>query len=132
MLITFRGSKIPDSTTLNRSISLSSTSSALSTTNHKRGKNFNESKQHSKERHSLRAESINKTEMAHLKSLLGPDGDDLSIEDMSDTVINELLSSTRENRNQSSHQTTNAVSSKKRESFKTPDSRSAKLLKKRP
>ena len=121
----FRRNKTPDSTTLHRSTSLSSTSSALSTTNHKRGQNFN----NSKERHSLKLGSKNQNEMAHLKSLLGPDGDDLSLEDMSDSVINELLSSARESRIQANHQITNTDASNTNAPIKKSSSRGAKLQK---
>ena len=115
---------------MNRSTSLSSTSSALSTTNAKAGHRNNNSKRYSKENHNSRSVSKTEDEIAYFKSLLGPDGEDLSLEDISDSVINELLSSAHENNNHQNDKVNNNKSPGNSKQTKSEPLRSAKRDKK--
>ena len=96
----------------------------MSTTNVKRGSNIGNQKMHSKD--NSRSVSTTEKEIAQLKSLLGPDGEDLSFEDMSDSVINEVLSSVQGNKSKSYHQANNKVIADTNEQTRIEQSHSAK------
>ena len=96
----------------------------MSTTNVKRGSNIGNQKMHSKD--NSRSVSTTEKEIAQLKSLLGPDGEDLSFEDMSDSVINEVLSSVQGNKSKGYNQANNKVIADSNKQTRIEQSHSAK------
>ena len=98
----FRGQQLADASGIQRSTSLSSTSSAMSTNNNKHLNNLHREDKYSSHRiNKIRASentnTDNEKKIDYLKNILGQEADGINMEELDSSVINELLSSVGEN-----------------------------------